>query len=138
MTYAHGWSLQQALFAALGAHAPLTALVGDRIYDSAPYRATQSEAPYLLLGDETVAPWSTASDMGAAHEISVSAVASEAGFATVKQAAAAACDALLGPIALDSGRVVSSRFLGARTRRGRRGEMRRVDMRFRFVVEDQS
>jgi hypothetical protein len=92
----------------------------------------------VLIGDETVSAWAAGVDAGAAHEIAVSAVAAEAGFATVKQVAAEVCAALLGPLTLERGRVVAVMFLGARTRRGRRGETRRVDMRFRVLVEDDS
>ncbi len=138
MTYAFGWALQQAVYDALRAHGPLADLIGARIHDAAPHRATEADAAYVLLGDETVAPWTAGQEDGAIHEIVVSAVASEAGFATVKRVAAAVCDALDGPIPLARGRVVSVRFLGGRTRRGRRGETRRIDMRFRIAIEDQS
>ncbi len=142
MTYAFGWALQQGVFAALSAHPDIAALVADRIHDEPPHRgeldAATAAAPYLLLGEETVAPWDTASDRGAAHDLSISAVSSEPGFATVKRIAAAVCDALDGEIALARGRVAAVRFLGARTARGRRGQARRIDMRFRVIVEDAS
>jgi hypothetical protein len=136
MTYAFSWSLQQALFAALRADPALAALIGDRVYDAVPHRATQSDAPYVLIGDEQVAAWSTASDTGAVHEIAISAVSMAPGFAVAKEVAAAICNALDGPITLARGRIVSTQFLGGRTRRGRRGELRRVDMRFRIAIED--
>lgn len=138
MTYAFGWALQKALHAALTANPELAALVGDRIYDAPPHRAAAEapDAPYVLIGDETVAPWSTATEQGATHEIAISAVGAEPGFATVKRVAAAVCDALLGPLSPERGRVVSACFLGGRTRRARRGPVRRIDMRFRIAIED--
>jgi hypothetical protein len=136
MTYAFGWPLQQAIHAALRSHPDLAALVGDRVHDAAPHRDAEgaSEGPYVLIGDERVTPWSTATDVGAAHEIAVAAVSWEPGFATVKRVAGAVCAAMLGPLAPERGRVVSASFLGARTTR--RGALRRIDMRFRFAVED--
>lgn len=138
MTYAFGWPLQQAVFAALRAHPALAALIGDRIYDEAPHRSAEADppAPAVLIGEERVAPWSTATEDGAVHEIVLSAVAAEPGFATVKRIAGAVCEALEGPLALSRGRVVSARFLGGRTARGGRAASRRIDMRFRIVVED--
>lgn len=141
MTYAFGWALQQGIFAALGANADLAELVGGRIHDEPPHRAALAEeaaqAPYLLIGEEAVAPWDTATERGAAHELSISAVSSEPGFATVKRIAAAVCDAMEGSIPLARGRVAAVRFLGARTARGRRGPARKIEMRFRVIVEDE-
>jgi hypothetical protein len=136
MTYAFGWSLQKALMSALRANPAVAAIVGDRVHDAAPPGAGRPGAAYVLLGDEKTAPWSTASDAGAAHDVSISAVTSEPGFATAKALAAAVSEAVLGVGGLERGRVVDVRFLGARTRRSRSDEGRRVDMRFRVVIED--
>jgi hypothetical protein len=139
MTYAFSWPLQRALRATLGAHAAVAEIAGDRIHDEPPHREAGGaavDAPYVLIGEESAAAWSTATEMGAAHEIALSAVAAEPGFATVKRLAGAVCDAVLGPMALERGRIVSAQFLGARTARARRGSLRRVDMRFRILVED--
>ena len=140
MTYAYGWALQRAVHAALRAHPDIAALVGGRVHDEPPHRssgsAEEAAAPYVVIGEETVAPWDTATEAGAAHEIVVCAVAAEPGFATVKRIAAAVCDALLGGLAPERGRVVSARFLGGRTARALRGATRRIDMRFRIVIEE--
>ena len=139
MTYAFGWPLQQGLHAALTAHAGVSAIAGGRVHDEPPHRdagTSDGDAPYVLIGEESAAPWSTASDEGAAHEIAISAVATEPGFATVKRLAGAICDAVLAPFALPRGRVVSARLLSARTARARRGSTRRIDMRFRIAIED--
>ena len=59
------WSLQQAIFAALTADAPLAALLGGaRIYDDVPQGAP---FPYLTFGQSTARDWSTGSDDGNEH-----------------------------------------------------------------------
>lgn len=89
----------------------------------------------MVLGDETVEPWSTASDDGAAHVVAISAVAETGGFGALKRLAGAICDVALAPLTLERGRIVSSRFLGGRTRREEKGRVRRIELRFRIVIE---
>ena len=63
------WSLQKAVFAALAADAPLVALLGAaRIYDDVPQA---SDFPYLTFGQSTARDWSTASDDGTEHTITL-------------------------------------------------------------------
>jgi hypothetical protein len=63
------WPLQQSVFAALSAHAPLTALVGqDRVFDDVPQATAR---PYVTLGPVTAQDWSTGSEPGTEHFISV-------------------------------------------------------------------
>lgn len=139
MSCAYSWPLQRALHAALSARPELSALVGGRIHDEPPPddALVGESAVWVLLGDEHVAPWATASDAGAAHEISISVISTHRGFAVAKQAADAVCEAALGPLALSRGRVVNAGFLGARTQRLSAGSARRIDLRFRIVIEDQ-
>ena len=137
MTYAFSWPLQQALFAALRADPALSALVAGRIYDEAPHTAEQRPAgPWIVIGDEQVDAWSTATDRGAAHAIQISVLGAERGFGVLKQAAAAVCDVALGPLPLGRGRVVSANFLGGRTRRIEGAGVRQIDLRFRLAIED--
>ena len=83
-------------------------------------------------------PWATATDAGAAHVISISVISTHRGFSVAKQVAGAVCEAALGPLTLSRGRVANSGFLGARTRRLAVGPSRRIDLRFRIVIEDQA
>jgi len=64
-----GWALQQAIFAALTADAGLLALLGGaRVYDDVPTRA---EFPYVTFAQSTERDWSTGSDDGAEHVLSL-------------------------------------------------------------------
>lgn len=137
MSYAFSWPLQQALFAALAADATVAALAGGRIYDAAPHAAVKAtDGLWIMLGDEQVDPWSTATDRGAAHAIQISVVGSAGGFGALKRLADAVCLVALGPLSLSRGRVVTANFLGGRTRRVEGAALRQIDLRFRLAIED--
>jgi hypothetical protein len=58
-------------------------------------------------------------------------------FAQAKALAGAISDALLvGPLALERGHAVLVAFMGAKTKREERDMLRRIDLRFRVLVED--
>jgi hypothetical protein len=136
MTYALAWDLQRALFDALRTDPAVAALTGARVWDEPAGAPSADGAPWLTIGDETVEPWSTATDDGAAHVLTIVAAAERPGFEAVKRLAAAACEVALGPLPLARGRVVGARLLGARTRREDGGRVRLVELRVRIVVED--
>ncbi|MEL6773335.1 MAG: DUF3168 domain-containing protein [Pseudomonadota bacterium] len=139
MTYALAWPLQQAVFALLSADAGVEAVAPGRVFDAPPplQGEAESEPPYAVIGDETVQEWSAADGDGAAHTLGVSIFASERSFAAAKRMAGAICDAMLASdLALSRGRVVLVAFLSARTRREERDRLRRIDLRFRVLVED--
>lgn len=139
MTYALSWPLQQAVYQLLSADAGLAALVGTRIYDAPlpPSEEAEPDGLYVTLGDERVDDWSTASDRGAAHLLTIAVNAPRRGFAEAKQAAGAISDAMLGgALALSRGHAVLVHFAGARTRRAEGDALRRIEMRFRVTVED--
>jgi hypothetical protein len=138
MTFACSWALQKALFAALAADPTVSAMAAGRVWDEADAAAVAGAAggPWVVVGDETVEPWSTATDDGAAHVVEIGVAAEAGGFGALKRLAGAVCDVALAPLALERGRVVSSRFLGGRTRREEKGRVRRIELRFRIVVED--
>jgi hypothetical protein len=140
MTFAFSWPLQKALFAALAADPAVGALAGPRIWDEADAAAVAAAGggACVILGEETVEPWSTADDDGAAHVVTVAVVADGGGFGALKRLAGAVCDVALAPLALERGRVVSSRFLGGAARREAKGRSRRIELRFRIVVEEQA
>ena len=129
------WPLQRALVAALSAAPTVITLAGGRVLDE-PVRGTGVDGPVVLLGDETVTPWSTATDTGAEHRFSISVVAQAQGFSVLKPLAAAICETVLGPLPLDRGRIVNAAFLGARTGRDPVRQIRRIDLTFRIVIED--
>lgn len=137
MTMALSAPLQRALFERLSTAPELAELAG-RIHDDAPHRSrAQGAEPYVTLGDETVAPWDSATDRGAAHEAVIRVYAPQRGFLPVKEIAAKIVDLIeTRPPTPARGVVITHRFTGARTRREETGALRRVDLTFRFVIED--
>ncbi len=139
MTYALSWPLQRAIFDALTADPTVTALAGDRIYDAPPpFEADAApDAPWVTLGDERVDDWSTKDSTGAVHMLTVAVHAPKRGFGEAKEIAGAICDALTAAaLAPTRGRVVHVGFVSGRTRRSDNDLMRRVELRFRVLVED--
>ncbi len=64
-----GWALQQAIFAALTADTELSTLLGGpRIYDAVPTRA---EFPYVTFAQGSERDWSTGTDVGAEHVVTL-------------------------------------------------------------------
>ena len=137
MTLAFSAPLQRGLFERLST-APTLAALSGRIFDDAPHRSSDAGAdPYVTLGDETVTPWNTATDRGATHLAQIRVHAPQRGFLAVKDVASAIIDLLLdAPPLLSRGTVISHEFLRAETRREDGGALRRVDLTFRFVIED--
>lgn len=147
MTAALSLPLQRALFAVLSADAGLlAALGGPRIYDAPPHADGPDRpgpGPFLLLGDETIRPWFDQTGDGAVHDLRFRIVSFAPGYAEAKAIAAALSDALAGaPPSLSRGRIARIQFLGAEARRGGGGGggsdrvARRLDLRFRVVIED--
>lgn len=139
MTYALSWPLQEAVFQRLSADTAVAAIAGGRIYDAPlpPEAEGDPDGVYVTLGDETVRDWSTKSDNGAVHQITISVHAPRRGFAEAKQAAGAISDSLLGAaLTMTRGKVIQIRFHEARTGRSQGDALRRIDLRFRVTVED--
>ncbi len=62
---ASSWALQQALYATIAADAAIVGLLGaPRIFDDVPQRA---EFPYLTIGQSMVRDWSTGTEGGDEH-----------------------------------------------------------------------
>lgn len=139
MTYALSWPLQAALYEAIRGDAACVAAFGERVYDAAPPwdGDAAAEGLYLTLGDERVSDWSTASDSGARHLVTLTVHAPRRGFAEAKRAAAAVGEVVTGAALTPSrGRVVNARFAGARTRRAEGDALREIEMRFSITLED--
>lgn len=137
MTFALSWPLQKAVYASLRADPEIAALVGDRVFDEPPQRDPGcDQGPLILIGDDAAEAWGAGADEGAAHVLDVAVVSSARGFAEAKRIAGAICDALRDPLPLERGRVVSTTFMTGRTARPQGGGVRRIDLRFRVVLED--
>ena len=92
----------------------------------------------MTIGDEIVAPWNTSTEAGAAHEVVIRIYSPVRGFLSPKQIAADICETLCGqPPDLTEGRIITNEFISAATRREEQGALRRIDLTFRFVIEDE-
>ena len=139
MTYALSWPLQQALYTLFCENAVCLEHFGHRIYDAPPplLEETSPDGVYLTFGDEEADDWSTGTDRGAVHTVSLTIHAPRRGFAEAKKAAAAVSDAIMGgglnPV---RGRVINARFVDAKTKRAENDALRQIVLRFRITLED--
>jgi hypothetical protein len=134
MSYGSAAALQAAVYGRLTSDAALAGLVGPSIYDAVPAGALPET--YVSLGAEETRSRGDASGALADHDFVVTVVSSAAGFATAKATAAAAAAALQGAgLTLASGRLMDLRFLSARARRVRDGDVRRIELRFRARID---
>jgi hypothetical protein len=63
------WALQRAVYQALSGSSDLTALLGGaRIYDDAPQAAA---FPFITLGQSVIRDWSTGTEDGAEHSLTL-------------------------------------------------------------------
>jgi hypothetical protein len=140
VTYAYSAGLQAKIYQRLVADPMLSALVGGAVYDAPLEAALGAAGPdYVSLGEESVRPFNTKTSSGAIHDFDVTVHSGEDGFAAAKEIAAAVCDCLIdAPLDLEVGRLVTLRFLRAGAERGRAPEKRRVTLRFRALVDQDS
>ena len=72
-----GWALQQAVYGALSGDVAVTTLLGGpNIYDDVPQR---SEFPYLTFGRSRVRDWSTGTENGSEHVVTLQVWSRSAG-----------------------------------------------------------
>lgn len=134
MSYAYSWALQRALAAALRAHPVIVAEAGGVVVDAAP-KAAEAPGAFVLIGEETVRPWGDADGAGAEHRVVIAAVADDPSFARLKRLAAAVAVAALAPPPLETGRLALAAFVDGATRTAPELGRRRIDQRFRFLIE---
>jgi hypothetical protein len=135
MSYGVSAALQTAVYQALVGDATLGALVGSDIYDAFPTGTLP--ALYVALGPEVVKDRSDKTGGGATHEITVSIVTENAGFATAKHAAAAVSDVLVdADLTLVRGSLIALNFVRAKAVRVGTADQRRIDLTFRAIVQD--
>ena len=128
------WSLQQSIFAALSADAALTALLGaGRIHDDVPQG---SALPYLTLGQTTVRDWSTGTDDGTEHVLTLHVWSNAKGKKQAHEILGAVRSALHDrPLTLTGHRLVNLRHEFSEARREPDGDTIRGTVRFRAVTE---
>ena len=126
-------ALQKAVVAALIADGPVGGLIADRIYDATP---RQPAFPYLTIGEVRTADWSTATEAGAEHRLTLHVWSRERGkrqcYQIMEAIEAVLHDAALG---LDDHALVNLRFEFAEIGRDRDGITYRGVVRFRAVTE---
>lgn len=127
-------ALRAAIHDALAADAPLTTLLGGpKIYDEVPAAVS---FPYVTLGEARVSDWSTASDSGEEHQLTLHAWSRQGGHREAHVIAGALLQALDdAPLTLAGHTLVNLRFTVADVRREADGRTYRAAVRFRAVTE---
>ena len=131
------WALQQAIFSALANDAALKTLAGDppRIYDAPPRAAA---FPYIVIAQDDVAAWNTASDTGREHALVLHVWSRAGGRKECKQIAEAVCDCLDdAALTLSGHALVALCFQKATFGRETDGKTFRAKLDFRAVTEPQ-
>jgi hypothetical protein len=128
------WALQKAIHAALIAAPNLIALLGaPRIYDEVPRKPT---FPYVTYGASTVRDWSTGTDEGHEHTVTLHAWSRFAGRKPVHEILGAMEAALdQQPLTLDGHRLINLRHEFSDVRRETDGETWHGILRLRAVTE---
>ena len=128
------WSLQQSIFAALTADVALTALLGaGRIFDDVPQG---SALPYLTLGQSTARDWSTVTDDGTEHILTLHVWSNARGKKQAHEILGAVRSALHDrPLTLAGHRLINLRHEFSEARRDPDGETIHGLARFRAVTE---
>lgn len=127
MSYAISAALQAALYERL------SATIAVPVHDAAPDATTGT---WVLIGPEEVRDRSDGSGTGAEHRLVISVLSDAEGFLQAKTIAAGISDALVAPLGLGRGRVVSQAFERASAKRLDAGRVRRIDLTFKVRVED--
>ena len=129
-----GFALQKAIFEKLTSDAPtLAALGGPRVYDDAPAR---TEFPFVTFGQSSERDWSTGSDEGFEHLVTLHVWSRARGRREAEQVIAAARAALHDQdLTLSGHRLINLRHEFSEARRDSDGETFHGIARFRAVTE---
>jgi hypothetical protein len=130
---AASWALQQAIYATLVASSDLQDVAGDRIYDAVPRGAA---LPYVVIGDDRETDWSTATEPGSAHALTIHIYSHAAGRKETRLASEAVIEALNGAsLTIDGQTLIDIRWLESETLRESDGETVHATLRFRALLE---
>jgi hypothetical protein len=134
MTLPASAALRAAIHDALISDSPLTALLGGaKIYDQPPRAA---DFPYVTLGEARVTDFSTSTEPGAEHQMTLHAWSRQGGHKQAHLIAGALLQALDdAPLDLNGHRLVNLRFAQADVRRESDGRTYHALVRFRAVTE---
>jgi hypothetical protein len=127
-------ALRAAIFTALAADTALSALLGGaKVFDEPP-RSTPF--PYVTLADARVLDFSTGTEPGDEHQLTLHVWSQQGGHREAHTITAAVLQALDdAPLTLDGHRLVNLRFTTADVRREADGRTYRALVRFRAVTE---
>jgi hypothetical protein len=131
---AASWALQKAVHVALTAASAVTALTGGvRIFDDVPRNAV---FPYVTHGESVVRDWSTATDEGHEHTVSIHVWSRGAGRKQAHEILGAIEQALdHNALTLDGHRLISLRHEYSEVRREGDGETWRGLLRLHATTE---
>jgi hypothetical protein len=129
-------ALRAAIHDALIADGALSALLGGpKVYDEPPRAAA---FPYVTLGEARVSDFSTGSEPGEEHQLTLHAWSRQGGHREAHLIAGALLQALDdAPLTLDDHRLVNLRFSVADVRREADGRTYHALVRFRAMTEPQ-
>jgi hypothetical protein len=127
-------ALRAAVHDALTADAALTSLLGGpKIYDEPPRSAA---FPYVTLGETRIADYSTGTEAGEEHQLTLHAWSRQGGHKEAHLIAGALLSALdEAPLTLADNHLVNFRFAVADVRREADGRTYHALVRFRAVTE---
>jgi hypothetical protein len=129
------FALQQAIYAALAANTDLQALIGDppRLFDYVP---RDSAFPYVVIGDETESDWSTATEDGTEHQLTIHVWSRSSGHKEAKSIAEIIRSSLNNAaLSVSGATLIDIRHLATDFARQADGQTYRASLRFRAVTE---
>lgn len=131
---AASYALRASLITALKASASLiTLLGGEKIFDETP---ASTAFPYIHVGSWEVKDWSTDTDFGHEHRVTLIAYARNGGKAEVERISEEVLHILDDmPLTLTGHRLVNIRFTTAEFKREKDGRTVQAVMRMRAVTE---
>jgi len=130
------WALQRAVYQTLSADENIKDIVDDppRIFDTVPRGAA---FPYIVIGDDKEKDFSTATERGSEHLITVHIWSRAPGLKQSRAAANAVIGALDGAaLAIAGFTLVALRWQATDTTRESDGETIHAELRFRAVLEE--
>jgi hypothetical protein len=127
-------ALRAAVHDALATDSALNALLGGpKVYDEPPRAAA---FPYVTLGETRVLDWSTGTDSGEEHQLTLHAWSRQGGHREAHLITGALLQALDdAPLTLADHRLINFRFAVADVRRDADGRTYHALVRFRAVTE---
>lgn len=134
MPTASSWALQSAIYSTLSSNSALTSLLGGvHIYDDIPQ---ETLAPYVTIGQSLVRDWSTGTEDGNEHEITVNMWSKSGGRKEVQDIAEHVRTLLHDQtLSLTDHSLINLRHFFLDIRREPDGEHYRAILRFRAVTE---